>query len=510
MAEPRQTAAAEASPAPYAPDYPVAEAARVFLVVHGVGDHSPVDIVAQAERGFGACRHRHREVLQSAQQVRVRGLGFGEVMPSDGLRVRTPHGDQLVMPLVWSSLRERFLPGLMEGSELRTGKVLWDLAACIPLAAGLWLRVVFLLLLVVCGVVLGAVLLATWGVYSVGPLHYFLNRLGFEDWAAIGVGVGAAITILGAAFALAAGFDLLGDVAAFVGRPEHRERAIAGFRDVIERLRTQAPRAEIVVVGHSLGSVLVTHALREVPAAGGRRRRHRPETAALSVVTLGSPLSWMSRVFPSVVSSPAELASTLRAAGAAVVWVNLWRDWDLIGRRLPAGEAPLVQQSLGDGPHANYWRDARLWEMLVRILAAPQLTLEAVRARIERPELYPDEASEARRSRRTHALLAANGLLGAVVAVATASAGYSVPELGAVLRGEASAALAAVWWAAATATLVGGVAAVPLVPRVATPRDTLERFRYWRRPALLLWLAWLATAAVVGWRLAALLGRLPS
>lgn len=61
------------------------------------------------------------------------------------------------------------------------------------------------------------------------------------------------------------GFDFAADVASYISNSERRDRLHQVLRHVISRLDEAAPNAQIVVVGHSLGSVFVSHAVSRPP-----------------------------------------------------------------------------------------------------------------------------------------------------------------------------------------------------------------------------------------------------
>jgi hypothetical protein len=87
------------------------------------------------------------------------------------------------------------------------------------------------------------------------------------------------------------------------------------------------------------------------------------------LVTMGSPLVLMSRVFPRHVQSPSELGDKFAGTGLLLKWVNLWRTQDVIGQALGVtlGQG-FVEASLGIGGHANYWGDERVWATIAKIV----------------------------------------------------------------------------------------------------------------------------------------------
>src|SRR5690242_6207690 len=149
-------------------------------------------------------------------------------------------------------------------------------------------------------------------------------------------------------------FDLIGDVAFYVANKHLRFQNLEKMSALIQFVAECAPTASILVVGHSLGSVLVSQSLASLPSTYASKAR-------TVLVTMGSPLVLMSRVFPRHIQSPKRLLQAYRAAGLLLKWVNLWRTKDMIGRSLiPDSEECFTEASLGIGGHGNYWSDERV------------------------------------------------------------------------------------------------------------------------------------------------------
>jgi hypothetical protein len=146
--------------------------------------------------------------------------------------------------------------------------------------------------------------------------------------------------------------DFALDVLYFVGKAEHRSALVKGSAAVIAWFHENAPETPLLVVGHSLGSVIAAHALTSPGLAAGCLRR-------TLLVTMGSPLNYVGCVFPQAAQTARQLANTLGTAG--VRWLNLWRSWDVIGKGLELGGNGAVQYCLGWGRHPNYWADGRVW-----------------------------------------------------------------------------------------------------------------------------------------------------
>ena len=129
----------------------------------------------------------------------------------------------------------------------------------------------------------------------------------------------------------------------------------------LQRLLLERSDADLVVLAHSQGSVLVYAAL--LPW------RHDPRLAGLRLLTMGSPLrSLYARAFPEhfTVADYADLRAELEGEGGC--WTNLFRYTDHVGRTVFSDEAAVPDGSGGDvalgdpladgGPvegHNRYW-----------------------------------------------------------------------------------------------------------------------------------------------------------
>lgn len=357
----------------------LARADTVTLFVHGVGLHTSDEMTHAAEIGFWHARGR------DTHDVRVRPLQIA-VHPDDpaekvaAFAIRTPHENHVVVPMVWCGIRRRvvalpFSPLATRLNETPVGAVLSlpqaipklldvcaDVEACASRARTPFQRLALRLL---SAALIGGVGLVTLLALStvVAPIVLLAMQIKsnvdtpaggglFMTLAALVVSVTAALALVAGFRALLGPYDVIGDTAAYVSDAELRAQAMEAAATTIARIASLAPRAQILLVGHSLGSVLITDALLSSPLP--------PERMPI-LITLGSPLRRLSHFFRSV-RTPLERLRIFRERGLVRSWFHYWRDGDYIGQSLmPRHDDIYSERSLGRGFHANYWTDHRLW-----------------------------------------------------------------------------------------------------------------------------------------------------
>jgi hypothetical protein len=382
--------------------------ATVTIVVHGVGDHSHGDIVRKAAVGLAAVGWKDVETRE------LERLSLGADEGGDGttaLEITAEGHKHLLIPLIWSRLRPRaakeadvvrpsLYRRLLRGVStfLPSG---WDAIRCIRLAPDARRR---LLVALVAGLyALLAPALAAAAIYFlayVSLMRAAADAAHFAWWRipALLVSIWLLQPIV---TRVLAALDFVGDVVTYVGNPSRRKRAEDRLIAAVAEVARRAPQAEIVLVAHSLGSVLVTHTVLKLadPSTLGQRTH---------IVTMGSPLRMMSWFFPKNVLNADQLLRDFASRRLVASWVNVWRDSDLIGRALQPLTSPIfVEKSLGDGGHADYWADPRSWSTVVSSLrSAAQRALPALAAQWLPNAISDAEELELQRRARFAAMVA--------------------------------------------------------------------------------------------------------
>lgn len=152
-------------------------------------------------------------------------------------------------------------------------------------------------------------------------------------------------------------WDLLLDVISYAANTRRRKNVVETLSDIISGIDKSRNGVPLILVGHSLGSVVLTQAmptLTEGPAV---------------LVTCGSPLNMMARAFPPIVPSSEKIASQIFAQSRIRQWVNVYRDADYIGRSLRINRVPgFYEASIGDGGHTGYFSDVSFWTAVLNLV----------------------------------------------------------------------------------------------------------------------------------------------
>lgn len=349
------------------------DATSVAIIVHGIGDHSSADILGSARQGY-------KEL--ETEESRIEDVSFPVFPQLDGkdgfqcaLKIIANGQTHFVLPIVWSDLRMRAshafrgpffgFSNVIQSIGLALGAIFinwFDIARCVfKTKLSVWRLAIVVLDFAIIGLAIafwiGATLLVSvigWYMYghTSQDIHWYNSVLLVSSLVAVRYALKRLVPL----------FDFVGDVAAYIARQDRTLEHEAALARIVEEVSLQAPNAKIFLVGHSLGSVLVTHALHKRIISSAAKRR-------LILVTLGSPLRQMSQIFPSSIRSPDEIARDCEGNASILFWANLWRDCDFIGRDLtPNHLAVFAETSLGNGQHWNMWSDVRLWRAVLTLL----------------------------------------------------------------------------------------------------------------------------------------------
>jgi hypothetical protein len=181
--------------------------------------------------------------------------------------------------------------------------------------------------------------------------------------------------------------NLLRDVVHYLGTGRgggplsDRERTRTALSRAIGQLRELATVNRVVIVCHSLGTVVVVDLLRHLKQTSASGR-----AVPIDLVTAGSPMRRLIvRLLPHRLPNLRTLRSEL-ASGALPVgrWFNAYRSLDFVGMRLVSGEAcrdpergilecPLVPRWQRPWGHSNYWADPRFTRLVAERVVAPIL-----------------------------------------------------------------------------------------------------------------------------------------
>ena len=357
------------------------EARTVALIVHGVGDHTQMNILDELD--LGLARTLPAGSFET-DRLRIDGIPqpSGQLGSVNVTRILTEGCDRLIIPVIWSRehlraepyIKHQFFIGTNSVQRLylfiaKAARPLLELCGnafrCIPKGASVRWR---LALTVVALLLLALVVCLTLGLgYGMTFLPYILktHTHSFTSWPyLIAVAIIPALILFIFRMSMPV-LDLIGDVAFYIGQPERRHEVERRMLKIINWVRDSAPHADIIVVGHSLGSVLVSHSLKDAPAMPAPRR--------LLLTTLGSPLPMMSRVFLGHVLTPNQLVEIYSRSRPVSFWMHLWRDSDWIGRSLHMESTfNFTEVSVGDGLHPNYWADSRIWAKLIALMVAQE------------------------------------------------------------------------------------------------------------------------------------------
>jgi hypothetical protein len=144
------------------------------------------------------------------------------------------------------------------------------------------------------------------------------------------------------------------DITRYVGEPEYRFRTLNALERFVRDKQGDSP--SIVIVAHSLGSIIVLDYLCNWRAGDSGRR--------VSLITLGSPyrrffLRWLPGVLFDL--RPSNTVARIGARHRSFRWVNVYRPWDYVGTALKVRDTAFADRStrqyLRLNGHGDYWSD---------------------------------------------------------------------------------------------------------------------------------------------------------
>jgi hypothetical protein len=363
------------------------------LIVPGVGDHGSGGVLNNV-------RKVHANYLSALglPPKRLQDVDLSHFLPSDchtslalrGLRIRLRGEEHLIATLIWSHTRKRLGTQAKDDADTESGlrqRICFAIGSSVialkdwcylllPESWGLsrlWVRVwafltlaafSFYFLCLLTAVVLLSVLYFQFRTpnFAWSGLHKFnfLPSCSDGDRPMIILTLILLIIFPLVTFQILATWDLLIDVISYVANARRRMMLVETLSQIITKVDQARGGIPLILVGHSLGSVLLTHAIPDL--SGG----------PAVLVTCGSPLDLMARGFPSVVSTGQAIGSRILGSSRVQHWINLYRDADYVGRSLKVGNSPAFSEnSIGDGGHANYFSDARFWRAVQDIISSP-------------------------------------------------------------------------------------------------------------------------------------------
>jgi hypothetical protein len=172
---------------------------------------------------------------------------------------------------------------------------------------------------------------------------------------------------------------VISDVVRYLADRVYWEELHVALRETLENNRAQA-RSEVVVVAHSLGSVIAVDHLRCFP--------EEFPSAPITLVTMGSPLKRIiGPFFPSTYGAPLQVRAEIVRRHPIFRWLNVYRPFDPIGASL-FGSRSRTDRSTRQyrrlmpwAAHTGYWGD----EPVLRVAVDALRHVEFIQGVGERP-----------------------------------------------------------------------------------------------------------------------------
>ena len=161
---------------------------------------------------------------------------------------------------------------------------------------------------------------------------------------------------------------VLADVFCYIGLSGYRETLQRNF--AIELSEVAQGCNHLVIVAHSLGSVIVADSLLRDPGI-------LEAVSKVDLVTMGSPIKRLFHLgFPELFASSENIYSALSASLSNFRWINIHRPLDVIGGTVASVDSsPIIEINTKEylKNHTGYWHDPLVAQLISERLSAPPL-----------------------------------------------------------------------------------------------------------------------------------------
>ncbi|HKV78809.1 MAG TPA: hypothetical protein VJP02_11735 [Candidatus Sulfotelmatobacter sp.] len=155
---------------------------------------------------------------------------------------------------------------------------------------------------------------------------------------------------------------LTADVARYIGLAKYRAAIIQQLDKQIQNT-LHDENSELLLITHSLGTVIATDYLSQLIAAGS-------ELKNITVITMGSPLErFFARFFSQLYPSPEEFSTFFASHIRTFIWINIFRKHDPIGSKIGNPESLIenhqIEEELGWlEAHLNYFSSQAVYRCI--------------------------------------------------------------------------------------------------------------------------------------------------
>jgi len=297
------------------------------------------------------------------------------LLPSSGFEAATPGFRWVWRAMLWVSRTAGLVFALLLALDLVRGAIARNteaLRVTFRRGALLFLQPFVLLLTVPVSAELGSWVLAAIRVIGpvaigllvvnliVSPLYGVTEEVTLSAGRtlayAVAIATVAALQILARRFWIGGPLKIVLDIALYMGSPKYRTELQGKLDAQVRNLQLRS--SEIVIVAHSLGSIIAIDSLVNSPVWR--------ETDSVRLITLGSPIRrFFIRFFPQYLFPPS-VRETARLAATRLrefSWINIHRPLDYVGTSLGDAGALSADRSTGQfrrrvlSSHSGYWND---------------------------------------------------------------------------------------------------------------------------------------------------------